>query len=100
MAYAMKPLTCDPSRIKGMPEKLIVSHYENNYGGAVKRLNLIEEQLAGLDFAKAPGFLLNGLKREGRAAAVQLAPALTWHSSPFGRARESGANCNARRPIC
>jgi Fe-Mn family superoxide dismutase len=64
MAYAMKPLTCDPSRIKGMSEKLIVSHYENNYGGAVKRLNLIEEQLAGLDFAKAPGFLLNGLKRE------------------------------------
>ena len=64
MAYAMKPLSCDPSRIKGMSEKLIVSHYENNYGGAVKRLNLIEEQLADLDFNKAPGFLLNGLKRE------------------------------------
>ena len=64
MSYAMKPLGCDPARIKGMSEKLIVSHYENNYGGAVKRLNLIEEQLAGLDFAKAPGFLINGLKRE------------------------------------
>ena len=64
MPYAIKPLGCDPSRIKGMSEKLIVSHYENNYGGAVKRLNLIEEQLAGLDFATAPGFLLNGLKRE------------------------------------
>jgi superoxide dismutase, Fe-Mn family len=47
-----------------MSERLIVSHYENNYGGAVKRLNLIEEQLAGLDFATAPGFLVNGLKRE------------------------------------
>ena len=64
MTYTMKPLSCDPSRIKGMSEKLIVSHYENNYGGAVKRLNLIEEQLAELDFNKAPGFLLNGLKRE------------------------------------
>jgi Fe-Mn family superoxide dismutase len=64
MAYQMKPLGCDPQRIKGMSEKLIVSHYENNYGGAVKRLNLIEEQLAGLDFAAAPGFLINGLKRE------------------------------------
>lgn len=64
MPYAIKPLGCDPSRINGMSEKLIVSHYENNYGGAVKRLNLIEEQLAGLDFATAPGFLLNGLKRE------------------------------------
>ena len=50
MTYAMKPLGCDPARIKGMSVKLIVSHYENNYGGAVKRLNLIEEQLAGLDF--------------------------------------------------
>jgi hypothetical protein len=40
MSYTMKPLGCDPQRIKGMSEKLIVSHYENNYGGAVKRLNL------------------------------------------------------------
>jgi len=64
MTYAMKPLSCDPSRIRGMSERMIVSHYENNYGGAVKRLNLIDEQLAGLDFAKAPGFLVNGLKRE------------------------------------
>ena len=64
MTYAMKPLSCDPARIKGMSEKLIVSHFENNYGGAVKRLNLIEEQLAGLDFNTAPGFVINGLKRE------------------------------------
>jgi superoxide dismutase, Fe-Mn family len=62
--YSMKPLGCDPQRIKGMSEKLIVSHYENNYGGAVKRLNLIQEQLAGLDFNAAPNFLMNGLKRE------------------------------------
>jgi superoxide dismutase, Fe-Mn family len=64
MTYEMKPLACDPARIKGMSERLIVSHYENNYGGAVKRLNLIEEQLIGLDFATAPGFVVNGLKRE------------------------------------
>ena len=64
MPYTMKPLACESSRIKGMSEKLLVSHYENNYGGAVNRLNAIEAQLAGLDFAKAPGFLINGLKRE------------------------------------
>ena len=64
MPYTMKPLACEPSQIKGMSEKLLVSHYENNYGGAVNRLNAIEAQLAGLDFAKAPGFLINGLKRE------------------------------------
>jgi Fe-Mn family superoxide dismutase len=59
-----KPLSCDPARVRGMSERLIVSHYENNYCGAVKRLNLIQEQLAGLDPATAPGFLINGLKRE------------------------------------
>jgi len=64
MPYSMKPLKCDPQRVKGMSEKLIVSHYENNYGGAVKRLNLITEQLAGLDYSTASNFLINGLKRE------------------------------------
>jgi len=64
MTYKMKPLGCDPVRIKGMSERLIISHYENNYGGAVKRLNLIGEKLAELDYANAPGFLINGLKRE------------------------------------
>ena len=64
MTYTMKPLSCDPSRIRGTSERMIVSHYENNYGGAVKRLNLIDDKLAELDFATAPGFLINGLKRE------------------------------------
>jgi superoxide dismutase, Fe-Mn family len=64
MPYAIKPLGCDPARVKGMSERLIVSHYENNYCGAVKRLNLIEERLADLDYERAAGFLLNGLKRE------------------------------------
>jgi superoxide dismutase, Fe-Mn family len=64
MTYAMKPLPCDPTRIKGMSEKLIVSHYENNYGGAVRRLNAIAVQLADLDFVSAPVFVINGLKRE------------------------------------
>ena len=62
--YQIKPLSCDPARLKGLSEKLIVSHYENNYGGAVKRLNAITEQLAALDFARAPVFTINGFKRE------------------------------------
>ena len=64
MTYSVKPLPFDPTKIKGLSEKILVSHYENNYGGAVKRLNAITEQLAGLDYAKAAGFLINGLKRE------------------------------------
>ncbi len=64
MTYEMKSLVFDPKSIKGLSEKLLVSHYENNYGGAVKRLNAITAQLAELDFAKAPVFTINGLKRE------------------------------------
>ena len=64
MTYVMKRLSCYPQRVTGMSERMIVSHYENNYGGAVKRLDLIDEKLAELDYESAPGFLVNGLKRE------------------------------------
>jgi superoxide dismutase, Fe-Mn family len=64
MTYTMKPLPFDPQKIKGMSERILVSHYDNNYGGAVKRLNSIADQLASLDYDKAPGYLINGLKRE------------------------------------
>jgi Fe-Mn family superoxide dismutase len=64
MVYEMKPLSCQPSSLNGLSEKLIVSHHENNYGGAVKRLNAITAQLQSLDFASAPVFVINGLKRE------------------------------------
>jgi superoxide dismutase, Fe-Mn family len=69
MTYETKPLPFDPSHIKGMSEKILISHYENNYVGAVKRLNAISAQLANLDWATAPTFLVNGLKREELIAA-------------------------------
>jgi Fe-Mn family superoxide dismutase len=62
--FDVKPMPFDPTKIKGLSEKILTSHYANNYTGAVKRLNQITEQLAGLDYAKAPGYLINGLKRE------------------------------------
>ncbi|CCJ09057.1 superoxide dismutase [Methylocystis sp. SC2] len=63
------PLPFDPAKIKGLSEKLLISHYENNYIGAIKRLNAIGQELAALDFDKAPGFQINGLKREELIAA-------------------------------
>src|SRR6266550_849405 len=69
VAYEAKPLSLDPKAIKGISEKVLLSHYENNYVGAVKRLNAIGAQLAELDFAKAPNFMVNGLKREELIAA-------------------------------
>jgi Fe-Mn family superoxide dismutase len=59
-----RPLPVDPSTVRGLSHALIDSHYDNNYCGAVKRLNAIRAQLAGMPVGSSPGFQLNGLKRE------------------------------------
>jgi Fe-Mn family superoxide dismutase len=64
MRYQLKQIYCRPWLLLGLSQKLIESHYENNYGGALRRLNAIGEQLASLDFASTPGHVINGLKRE------------------------------------
>jgi len=64
MKYHLKQIHCRPWTLSGLSLPLIESHYENNYGGAMRRLNAISDQLATLDFAKAPGYVINGLKRE------------------------------------
>ena len=63
-AFTPKPLPFDPKSIMGLSEKLLLSHHDNNYVGAVTRLGAISKQLAALDPATAPAFQLNGLKRE------------------------------------
>src|SRR5829696_9642311 len=64
MTFQARPIPFKPTRLKGLSPRLTASHYENNYGGAVRRLNLIRGELASLDPATLPGFRLNGLKRE------------------------------------
>jgi Fe-Mn family superoxide dismutase len=64
MRYRLKQIYCRPWLLLGLSQKLLESHYENNYGGALRRLNAISEQLASLEFASTPGHVINGLKRE------------------------------------
>lgn len=66
VAFAPKPspMLFDMKAVPGLSEKLLRSHYDNNYTGAVKRLGAISSQFAALDPTSAPGFVLNGLKRE------------------------------------
>ena len=68
MRYQLKQIHCRPWTLNGLSLKLIESHYENNYGGAMRRLNAITEQLEALDVEMAPGHVLNGLKRDQLAA--------------------------------
>ena len=69
MPLGVTPLPFKPSRLQGLSERLLASHYENNYGGALRRLNAIERRLGELDWASAPVFEINGLKREELVAA-------------------------------
>ena len=64
MDARLQDLPFDPAALNRLSTGLITSHYQNNYGGAVKRLNAIRDQLSSTAFATAPGFQLNGLKRE------------------------------------
>jgi len=60
----IRPLLLKPQWMNGLSERLLVSHYVNNYGGALRRLNAIRARLAKLDWKSAAPFEINGLKRE------------------------------------
>jgi Fe-Mn family superoxide dismutase len=60
-ARAPKPLPFNPAKLKGLSEKLLVSHHDNNYGGALKNLAKVEDELGRLT-KDSPGFLVSGLR--------------------------------------
>lgn len=64
MNAVLQRLPFDLSALRGLSDKLLNSHRQNNYCGAVKRLNALRAQPADTSFNSAPGFLLNALKRE------------------------------------
>src|SRR5437588_11729708 len=65
----VRPLLLKPQWMNGLSERLLVSHYVNNYGGALRRLNAIRGRLASVDWTDAATFEINGLKREELMAA-------------------------------
>jgi Fe-Mn family superoxide dismutase len=68
MKYQIAPLFCRPWTLNGISARLIESHYENNYGGALNRLNALTEELEALDPSTTPAHVLSRLKREESAA--------------------------------
>lgn len=69
MPHSITPLPFKPPRLDGLSERLLASHYENNYGGALRRLNAIDRRLDEVDWSTASVFEINGLKREELIAA-------------------------------
>jgi Fe-Mn family superoxide dismutase len=64
-AHVPKPLPFDAAKLAGLSERLILSHWENNYGGSVKALNLIETRLvAAMADSEFPPLVYGDMKRE------------------------------------
>ena len=93
-AYAGKheivPLPFNPTKLKGISEKLIVSHHDNNYAGAVKNLVKVEEQLASVT-KDTPVFAVNGLKER----ELTFTNSKVLHEHYFGNLGGDGAPSGA-----
>ncbi|HEX7642437.1 MAG TPA: Fe-Mn family superoxide dismutase [Burkholderiaceae bacterium] len=93
----LKPLPFDPAKLNGISEKLIHSHWENNYGGSVKALATLKKHLSeALASKDTPAFVYNDLKREHllRTGSV------VFHEYYFGNLGGSGqAGATERKVI-
>ena len=73
MRQHIMPIPCRPWMLNGLSERQIVSHYENNYGTAVRTLNAIRDELGAIDLAAAPAYRIRALKREEHIAMGSVA---------------------------
>jgi superoxide dismutase, Fe-Mn family len=96
MPQEIAPIGVRPSTLTGLSEQMVVSHYENNYGNAVRTLNAVHRELAALD-AGTPLHRLRGLKRE----ELSLMGSVALHELYFGNLggfRRAGPNSGLGRP--
>ncbi len=77
--HAPLPLPFAAGSLNGLSERLIVSHHENNYGGAVRNLNGVEKELARLN-KDTPPFMVAGL----RERELTFRNSKTLHEHYFG----------------
>jgi Fe-Mn family superoxide dismutase len=89
--HVLAPLPFNPKKLKGLSEKLLVSHHENNYGGALKNLNKVEEQLQQTN-KETPGFMVGGL----RERELTFGNSVVLHELYFGNL---GGNGKASGPV-
>jgi superoxide dismutase, Fe-Mn family len=96
MPQEITPIAVRPSTLSGISEQMVVSHYENHYGSAVRTLNAVHRELAALDAGTAP-YRLRGLKRE----ELSLMGSVALHELYFGNLggfRRAGPNSGLGRP--
>jgi Fe-Mn family superoxide dismutase len=77
--HTVVPLPFKPTALNGISEKLIVSHHDNNYAGAVKNLNKVEQELARIN-SDTPPFVVSGLRQN----ELTFRNSKTLHEAYFG----------------
>jgi Fe-Mn family superoxide dismutase len=87
MQRRITPIPCKPWTLNGLSDRLIVGHYENNYGAAVRSLNSIWGRLAELDAARTPDYEIRALKQAELSAMGSVA----LHELYFGSLGGDGA---------
>jgi Fe-Mn family superoxide dismutase len=96
MPQEIAPIAVRPSTLSGISEQMVVSHYENTYGNAVRTLNAVRRELAALD-PDMPPHRLRGLKRD----ELSLMGSVALHELYFGNLggfRRAGPNSGLGRP--
>src|SRR5262249_25782726 len=96
MRLEIAPIAVRPSMLNGLSEQMVVGHYENTYGNAVRTLNAVCGELATLD-AGTPPYRLRSLKRE----ELSLMGSVALHELYFanlGGYRRAGPNSGLGRP--
>jgi Fe-Mn family superoxide dismutase len=88
--HAALPLPFKPSALNGISERLIVSHHDNNYGGAVKNLNKVELELSQITSDTAP-FVVAGL----RQSELTFRNSKTLHEAYFANLGGDGKRAGA-----
>lgn len=88
--HTVVPLPFAPGSLNGLSERLISSHHENNYGGAVRNLNRAEQELSQIT-PETPPFVVAAL----RERELTFRNSKTLHEAYFanlgGDGRRSGA---------
>jgi Fe-Mn family superoxide dismutase len=60
-AHKAAPLPFNAAKLSGLSEKLLISHHDNNYAGAIKNLNAVELELDKVT-KDTPGFQVAALR--------------------------------------
>jgi Fe-Mn family superoxide dismutase len=88
--HSVVPLPFAPGALNGLSERMVSSHHENNYGGAVKNLNRVEQELSQMTL-ETPPFVVAAL----RERELTYRNSKTLHEAYFGNLGGNGKRSGA-----